>query len=944
MSSVPVPAASNPMRPVLPSHGLAVVKSVLSGDTVVLVGRAQSSGNAPEVVFTFERVTAPRMASKGNGNKDEPGAFPAREFLRRMCVGKTVAFETRKQGASAGDRVYGLLFMPNPAEDGTKINLAVEAVRNGFATPKVFSSDETDSIANLEETDPILDYERSLQIAFKEAQSAKTGVHSEVPLVRKYQNAGDDFDTLTLFEKSKRFGDKNSILCVIEHVFDGSRFRCIVTDPDMEPTGLQYGSFTLILAGVACPRTGNPRAQPPTESEPFAEDAKRFVEMRLLNRELRITIHGTDKSGVSAVGTIHHPRGNIGVELLKKGFCRVSDWSARLMNPLDLPAFRVAEINAKRTNTGIWFDYKPPQLTGASEIIGTVVEVSSGDTVLILPNGDNYDSESKLKRVSLASVRAPRLGNERAKRADEPYAAECKERLRAMTIGKSVKVHIHYERDIPMGQKSDTRQFGTLAVGRRGDVGETLITEGLATAQRHRDSDEKSPRYDYLVTAEATAKAAKKGLHSSGEYSKRAVNDLTEPRKAKTHAGSLTRAGTVKGIVEHVINGSRYKIYVPSENCVIMFGLENLRSPQGSPPPGAASRGTVKEAEPFGDESKRHARLSLMQRSVDINCYGVTLGGVLTGELFVGSGEKRRDFGIEMVTSGLASVDQRKIEYGEAPKLVLDALAQAKRNRLGIWSVQQKEETKATPVVKAKDETATIRLSEIRSGNHFFFHVNGDESTKVIDESMKLFTKNNGIKGAPCDVKVGKFVAALFDDGTGKSWYRAKIVEKKGSSKVQVLFVDHGNLATVPIATHLRPLDAELTTTRIPAAAKEGVLTLTKVRDVNEDDGHEAASLFQSMAWGKDLTARIYCQTDGKLEVALNDPSNESETLNEVMVSQGYAFCLKPREIDTLKRKMVDSKHLKGLAEDIAAAQNSARSKREGMWRYGDIDDDDEDF
>ena len=60
-STVPVPAASNPMRPVLPSSGVAVVKSVLSGDTVVLLGRATQAGaHAPEVVFTFERVTAPR--------------------------------------------------------------------------------------------------------------------------------------------------------------------------------------------------------------------------------------------------------------------------------------------------------------------------------------------------------------------------------------------------------------------------------------------------------------------------------------------------------------------------------------------------------------------------------------------------------------------------------------------------------------------------------------------------------------------------------------------------------------------------------------------------------------------------------------------------------------------------------------------------------------------
>ena len=61
MANVPVPAASNPMRPVLPSTGTATVKSVLSGDTVVLLGRPVTpGGKAPVVVFTFERVTAPR--------------------------------------------------------------------------------------------------------------------------------------------------------------------------------------------------------------------------------------------------------------------------------------------------------------------------------------------------------------------------------------------------------------------------------------------------------------------------------------------------------------------------------------------------------------------------------------------------------------------------------------------------------------------------------------------------------------------------------------------------------------------------------------------------------------------------------------------------------------------------------------------------------------------
>jgi staphylococcal nuclease domain-containing protein 1 len=331
--------------PILPARGMATVKSVLSGDTVVLTGRATAPGQrAASVIFTLERITAPRMASKGNGNMDDPGAFPAREWLRKLVVGKQVAFETRRQGANAGDRVYGLLYMPKEIGSTEKINIAVEAVRNGHATPKVSLDDDE---ALLSENDPVVEYERALQSALQEAKSKNVGIHGSNPLVRSIKNAGEDFQTLELIDKVKKNCVGNTVNCVIEYVFDGSRFRVQIIDPEMASAGLQYANFTLIVGGVASPRVGSSRSDPPTESEPFADEAKAFVETRLLHRELKISLHGTDKSGICAVGTVHHPRGNIGVELLKNGLARVSDWSARMMNPLDIPAFRVAENNAK---------------------------------------------------------------------------------------------------------------------------------------------------------------------------------------------------------------------------------------------------------------------------------------------------------------------------------------------------------------------------------------------------------------------------------------------------------------------------------------------------------------------------------------------------------------------------------------------------------------------
>jgi staphylococcal nuclease domain-containing protein 1 len=170
---------------------------------------------------------------------------------------------------------------------------------------------------------------------------------------------------------------------------------------------------------------------------------------------------------------------------------------------------------AKRTNTGLWHAYAPPQLLGASEVSGTVMEVLTGDTVNILPDGEAYDSESKLMKVSLASICAPRVGNERVGRADEQYSHECKERLRVLTVGKPCKVQVHYEREIPLGDKPENRRFRTISTKNKPDIGEVLISEGLATTQFHKDGDATSPWYDELRAAESVAKAAKKGLHAS---------------------------------------------------------------------------------------------------------------------------------------------------------------------------------------------------------------------------------------------------------------------------------------------------------------------------------------------------------------------------------------------------------------------------------------------
>jgi staphylococcal nuclease domain-containing protein 1 len=194
---------------------------------------------------------------------------------------------------------------------------------------------------------------------------------------------------------------------------------------------------------------------------------------------------------------------------------------------------------------------------------------------------------------------------------------------------------------------------------------------------------------------------------------------------------------------------------------------------------------------------------------------------------------------------------------------------------------------------------------------------------------MKIFTEQNGTDGAPCDIKVGKVVAALFNDGSSNAWYRAKIIEKLSNGKVKVLFVDHGNVATVKAATHCRPLDVALGVENIPAAAKEAQLAMTKVRAVTDDDGIEAARYFQRIAWGKDLKARLHGESDGKILVTVYEFDTDAPSINENMVAEGLAIIAgKNYEVYEILDRMGNSDSLAKLVKDIKAAQEKAKSGR----------------
>lgn len=69
-----------------------------------------------------------------------------------------------------------------------------------------------------------------------------------------------------------------------------------------------------------------------------------------------------------------------------------------------------------------------------------VVEVVSGDCVIVADDSVPYGDPAAERRVNLSSIRCPKIGNPRRDEKPAPYAREAKEFLRTRLIGRQVIV------------------------------------------------------------------------------------------------------------------------------------------------------------------------------------------------------------------------------------------------------------------------------------------------------------------------------------------------------------------------------------------------------------------------------------------------------------------------------------------------------------------------
>jgi staphylococcal nuclease domain-containing protein 1 len=357
----------------------AIVKSIFSGDTLVIKPLTRSSANETEQRISLNYITAPKLArpptdtgAAGGSSVDEPYAFETREFLRKKLVGREICY-TIDFTIPQSNRLMCTVYLGKDKESGE--NIIESLVSEGLVELR----QQTGVRANDSK------YQR-LVVIDEQAKSNKRG---------RYSDQLSDVHVRNLkwtLENPKQFVDEHKsqqpLDAIVEFVRDGNTVRCLLLP--------SYYLVTIQLTGIKCPilkREGNSTNE---NNEPFAEEARQYVDTRLLQRQVKVILDGVNNQNL--VGTLLHPNGNIALHLLKEGLAKCVDWSLTLLQQGWREKYRATEKYAKDNRLRIWKNYVAQP--GHTDNDNTTSSETAGATAAAA-NGKSNDPSLKGYQVDL---------------------------------------------------------------------------------------------------------------------------------------------------------------------------------------------------------------------------------------------------------------------------------------------------------------------------------------------------------------------------------------------------------------------------------------------------------------------------------------------------------------------------------------------------------------
>uniref|UniRef100_A0A8U8C7M7 Staphylococcal nuclease domain-containing protein 1 n=1 Tax=Geospiza parvula TaxID=87175 RepID=A0A8U8C7M7_GEOPR len=830
-------------------------------------------GPPPERQINLSNIRAGSLARRQRHQPDsrdtpEPWGFPAREFLRKKLIGKEVCFTVEYKTPQG--REYGMVYL---GKDTSGENIAESLVAEGLASRREGIR------ANNPEQSRLAELEEQARSAKKGMWSEGTGSHTVRDLKYTLENPRHFVDSL----------HQKPVNAIIEHVRDGSVVRALLL-PD-------FYLVTVMLSGIKCPTFK--READSEVPEPFAAEAKFFTESRLLQRDVQIVLESCHNQNI--LGTILHPNGNITELLLKEGFARCVDWSIAVYTR-GADKLRAAERFAKERKLRIWRDYVAPTANldqKDKQFVAKVMQVLNADAIVVKLNSGDH------KTIHLSSIRPPALSHSLFQ----------------------VNVSVDYIR--PASSATDTvpafseRTCATVSIGGI-NIAEALVSKGLATVLRYRqDDDQRSAHYDELLAAEARAIKNGKGLHSKKEVPIHRVADISgDTQKAKQFLPFLQRAGRSEAVVEYVFSGSRLKLFLPKETCLITFLLAGIECPRGA----RNVPGLTQEGEPFSEEATLFTKELVLQREVEVEVESMDKAGNFIGWLHI----EGVNLSVALVEQALSRV-HFTAERSPYCKALLAAQDAAKQRKEKVWS--HYEETpveEVVPVLEEKERTANYKpvfVTEITDDLHFYVQdvETGAQLEKLMENMRAEVGAHPPVEGSFVPRR-GHFCIAKFVDG---EWYRARVEKVESGGKVHIFYIDYGNKETLP-PSRLAPLPPAFSPRVLPPQATEYTFAFIQVPQDEEARADAVDSVVRDIQ-NTQCLLNVEHLGPGCPHVTLQFADSKSD-VGLGLVKEGLVM-VEPRK----------ERQFQKVVTEYLNAQEAAKSARLNLWRYGDFRADDAD-
>ncbi|KAJ2650345.1 hypothetical protein IWW40_002522 [Coemansia sp. RSA 1250] len=890
----------------------ATVKLVLSGDSLVLRGAQRGNSPPPERTLGLAFIQAPHLGNAKKQVADEAFSLESREFLRRRIAGKPVKFVVRYKTPSG--REYGSVYAgPDLIGD----DLSLKIVKEGRA--KV--TDQARNKLNRSDVDPDdADLIDRLLDAEHQARENKCGMWSpKNPHSRPRLTTFDD-DATQFLEKYK----DRELRATVEQVRDASTLRVMLHLPEA------HQMVTLMLSGVKAPMVRTNVPGMPDLVEPFGEEAKFNVEIRLLQQDVKVRLEGLPQGNAAPgtfAGTVIHSAGNISEWLVSNGFAKIADWSAIYLEG-GAAHLRQLERAAKAKRMRIWKGFVGQVSQAPSKTFeATVVRIVNGDTIVVHDEAKDADRE-----FQLASIRQPRVSD-----TDQAgYMEQARESLRRLCIGKPVTVTIDYHK--PAHENFRARDCATIKY-KNTDLGVHLVKNGLASVLKYRaDDTDRSSNYDELLVAEAQAQTAKVGIHSGKPKAATKASDASEnATRARSFITHWQRSGRVPCIVEHVSGGARLRLYIPKENVKLLFVLGGIRCPR-------APRKDGSEGEPLGAEALEYTMRHAMQRNVEVEFEGVDKVGGFIGSVWL---NKETNLAEALLERGLASVHGYSADQSPHGNALYAAERTAKLDKRGMWADYSAEEEARKAEEKAKLEQqrlvdakaqqlqpriefVDVMVSELASPMSLFVQMAQPSKITELENMMADLAVSQMPKTADFVPKVGQLVSACYT--VGDEWHRAKVLKALPANQYLVSYIDFGNSETLDV-NRIRPLASKFATAEPHAQEAQLAFLRLPNDEFVSDYVDETYDLLRSLVEGRKLVANIEARpANAPIQITLYDPSLGrpvvEKSVNGDIASAGFAVA---------NKNALSSQHNAQAATKMQELVDDARNAHRGMWIYGDV-------